>query len=87
MPTITRENIDQFLDEGMVYVRLHDKWYKIRRNGKTKKWKLDTSRIRIPIKARFRDYGVIDEGDFYEHGILNEGKFRHFDDVPEDRRA
>lgn len=83
MPTITRENIDSYLDTGSIYAKANNgKWYKIRRNGVTKKWKTDEKRIRIPIKYGFRGHGAIDEGDFLQDGSLDANKFRHLEDVP-----
>lgn len=89
MPTtVTRTNIDSFLDGRELYSRgANGKWYQIRRNGATKKWKLDDQRIRIPYRVNFRGFGAIDEGDFLSDGTLDANKYRHVDDVPEDRRV
>lgn len=50
------ENVEWFLDHhrlGIVSVR-NGRWYRIRRNGKTKLWKRD-QRTEIPCKVGFRE--------------------------------
>lgn len=59
--------VDDLLDQGMIEMAMaNGEWWKIRRNGQTKRWKKDVNRIRIPIKFGWRGYGVIAEGDFVE---------------------
>jgi len=63
---ITRENVDEQLDGGLMQVYVgNDKWYKMRRGGRTKKWKKDPDRIYIPYKYAFNGYGRIEAKDFY----------------------
>lgn len=62
---ITRENIDRLLDNGCIEVKMiNGNWWKIRRNGKTRLWKRDPNRIRIPIKYGLRGTTTIYEADF-----------------------
>ena len=64
---ITRENVDELLDAKRIEVcvsKEKDRWWAIRRNGKTTKWMTDPERIHIPFKAGFRDHGRIDETKF-----------------------
>lgn len=64
---ITRDNIDMLLDHRCIATAMsHGKWWCIRRNGETQKWKRDPMRIRIPFKAGLRVYGAITECDFIE---------------------
>jgi hypothetical protein len=74
---ITRDNIDQLLNSGRIEAAMTTgKWWKIRRNGATKRWKKDPSRIRIPFKAGLYCYGAIDECNFLANGQLNPELFR-----------
>lgn len=62
---ITRDNIDTLLDAGRLQVLMSSgRWWAIRRNGMTKRWKRDASRIYIPYKAGMYVYGSITETDF-----------------------
>ncbi len=65
--TITMDNVDDLLDAGHIEVAMRNgNWWRIRRNGATKRWKRDASRIRIPYKAGLYIYGAITETDFVE---------------------
>jgi hypothetical protein len=51
---MTREEIEKALDEHRLEVAMtHNKWWKVRRNGKTKLWKRKEYRhkFEIPVKA------------------------------------
>jgi hypothetical protein len=62
---ITKQNIDALLDAGLVEVHMKNgNWWKIRRNGQTKRWKRDTNRIKVPFKMGLYGYGAITETDF-----------------------
>lgn len=62
---IDRDNVDALLDAGRIETRVAKaRWWKIRRNGVTKRWKTDASRIEIPWKAGLHVYGKITEKDF-----------------------
>ncbi len=63
---ITRENVDAMLDAHRIEVAaFNGKWYTIRRNGATRRWKRDPRRIYIPFKVGFRNHGNITESDFF----------------------
>lgn len=62
---ITRENVDKLLDAGNIECAMRNgNWWSIRRNGATKHWKRDASRIYIPFKMGYYGYGNITETDF-----------------------
>lgn len=74
---ITRSNIDTLLDTGRIEAAMsRGRWWKIRRNGKTKKWVTDENRIRIPVKAGLRATYAITEFDFNDEGVLDKNRFR-----------
>ena len=76
---ITRANIDALLDAHKIEVAMkggwRSRWWTIRRNGATQRWKRDANRIRIPFKAVIYSYGAITETDFV-NGVLNENFYR-----------
>lgn len=76
--TITRDNIDVLLDAGQIeiFASARSKWYSIRRNGQTKRWKRDTYRIAIPCKFMFHSCFTITERDFAHGFALNTRFFR-----------
>lgn len=77
MTKITRDNIDQLLDSRMIQAAMsHGSWWLVRRNGQTKTWKKDATRIRIPIKFGFKGTGAITESDFGTDGTLDVTQFR-----------
>jgi hypothetical protein len=62
---ITRDNIDSLVDGGKVQVAMRNgNWWTIRRNGATKRWKRDATRINLPYKAGMYVYGAITDSDF-----------------------
>jgi hypothetical protein len=62
---ITRDNIDALLDAGALEVAMSNgTWWRIRRNGATKRWKRDPARIYVPFKAGMYTYGAITETHF-----------------------
>lgn len=82
---ITRDNVDALLDAGKLYACMRNgNWWQLRRNGKTRTWKTDASRVYIPVKAGLRVTYAITETDFRSVNLtaLNAGSFRHVDDVP-----
>lgn len=79
---ITRENVNELLNSGMLYAHmLGGKWWRVRRNGKTQTWKRDASRIRIPVKMGLKVCAAIEDGDFV-NGVLRSDYWRHKDDTP-----
>lgn len=76
---ITRENIEQLLDNEQLYVAMAGgRWWRARRNGKTRR---SQRRIYLPIKLGFRFCSAIDESDFI-NGALRPEHYRHINDVP-----
>jgi len=75
---ITRENVDELLDAHQIEVHMTTgRWWAVRRNGKTRRWKRDASRIYVPIKFGLKFYGVIETSDFCgPHGSLRTDFFR-----------
>lgn len=62
---ITRATVEVYLDRHQIQCLMsHGKWWTIRRNGVTRRWKRDPNRIRIPFKMGLRGYGAITEADF-----------------------
>jgi len=62
---ITRENIDNLLDSGRIEIAMRNgNWWKIRRNGATKHWKREATRIYVPFKHGIYGYGNVAESDF-----------------------
>lgn len=57
---MTLQEIEIALDEGRVECNMaNGRWWKARRNGKTKQPKRNPSWFEIPIKAGFRSHGYI----------------------------
>jgi len=75
---ITRENIDSLLNSGKIEIAMQNgNWWRIRRNGATKHWKRDATRIYVPFKAGLYMYGNVSESDFNHDGnALNPNFFR-----------
>lgn len=83
MIRITRENVDAYLDRGLLYAGMtNGNWWRLRRNGRTKHWKTDPNRLYIPVKAGLRAYTKITELDFRDDGALVSNEFRHVTDIP-----
>jgi hypothetical protein len=74
---VTRDTVDALLDAGALQCQYtHGKWYTIRRNGVTKRWKTQPLRIVIPFKCKLRDTGWITEHQFNVDGVINPDWFR-----------
>ena len=57
---ITRHNVDELLDSGRLEIAMKSgRWWRLRRNGATRRWKTDPERVRVPVKAGLRVYDVI----------------------------
>lgn len=65
MTPITKANIDELLDAHQICAAMKNgAWWRLRRNGATKRWKRDTNRIYVPVKAGLKSYYAITESDF-----------------------
>jgi hypothetical protein len=70
---MTREAFEAALDSGRLETLLQTilgtrgepRWYRCRRNGRTRTWKRDTTRFAIPIKFRLKNCDLITSEDFY----------------------
>lgn len=59
---MTRSEIESALDAHRLEVQLlNRRWWKVRRNGKTKLWKTRPDEFRIPIKYGMYGFGYITE--------------------------
>ena len=80
MAEITIHNVEALLDAGHIEVSMRNgNHWKIRRNGATRRWKRDPSRIYIPWKAGMYGYGAITETDFAD-GVLDPRYYRYRQD-------
>lgn len=60
----TREQIEEALDKGQLYVAMRNgRYWKARRNGRTKHWVNKPEQFRIPIKYGFKNCGTITHDD------------------------
>lgn len=74
---ITRDNVDSLLDRRQIEVAMsYGKWWEIRRNGATKRFKRDPLRIIIPYRMGLLRHGTITEVDFGSSEILNPDVYR-----------
>jgi hypothetical protein len=79
---VTRENFEQLLDDRRLQAMVGSaRWWTMRRNGATQKWKRDARRIRVPFKVGLRGTGAITECNFNEVGVLDRYWFRAVDEV------
>ena len=63
MPGFTLEEIETALANGHLWARMGGgRFWRLRRNGATKRWKREPSRFRIPVKAGLRSCGEVNEG-------------------------
>ena len=80
---VTMQTVESLLDSGKLYAAMNNgNWWQMRRNGQTKRWKRDSSRIYIPFKVGLKGYGSLSESDF-SAGFLNPDHYRHIDDLSE----
>lgn len=66
---MTREEFETALDTDILWIRVPwssgpDRWYRCRRNGRTKLWKRLTSRFEIPVAYRYRDSTRVSDRDW-----------------------
>ena len=53
-------DVERMLDEGKIYAEMqHGRFWKVRRNGQTAKWKTRPKEWQIPLKAGLRACGYI----------------------------
>lgn len=62
-----RVEIESALDSGHLEICMPNKrWWKVRRNGRTKLWKKEPHRFEIPIKAGWRTTGRITHENYQD---------------------
>lgn len=60
----TLQEIENALDHGALFASMTGgKWWLARRNGKTKLWKREPARFRIPFKVGFKQQDSLTERD------------------------
>lgn len=54
--------VEKALDAGRLEIRAGgpEKWYTVRRNGATRRWKTQPDRFRIPVKYGFYGYEALE---------------------------
>lgn len=53
------DRIEKALAEGKLERRMPNSWWRVRRNGKTKRWKTRPWAWRIPVKMGFSQFAYI----------------------------
>ena len=53
------DRIEKALDEGKLERRMPNSWWRVRRNGKTKRWKTRPWAWHIPVKMGFSQFAYI----------------------------
>lgn len=82
MEKLTRDNLESMLDSGRMEAAIRmgagkpDRWWRLRRNGATKRWKRDPDRFEIPVKAGLRATTRITDADVLPDGTINPSFFR-----------
>lgn len=77
MTQATRANFEELLDAGRLETAVGPgRWWKLRRNGRTRTWKRDPGRFLVPVKAGFREAGWITNTNFSAEGVLDSTFFR-----------
>lgn len=66
------EAIDNAVNDGRVYAEMtHGNFWRVRRNGATKRWKREPNRFRIPVKAGLRAYGAIEPNNLNHFWVVD----------------
>lgn len=67
---MTLAQIEEALDAGRLEANVHSiKWWKLRRNGRTQRWKTRPHAFRIPVKAGIRSTGQITHLNYKEDAM------------------
>ena len=67
--SLTLPELEALLDSSQIECLMGSgRWWRLRRNGQTKRWKRDESRFRIPVKAGLRSYTYLTEDDLEHFG-------------------
>ena len=85
---VTFDNVEAVLDAGELFCAMNTgRWWKVRRNGATKRWKTRPKDIRIPIKFGFKQTAWLTDEHFNEDGSIKTGFFNHRDNLAASVRA
>ena len=85
---LTPKNIEAALDAGDLYIQMKTRrWWKLRRNGKTQRWKTRPNDFRIPIKFGLKNYGAIEHSHFIRGEHMDPENIRYVDDIPPGMRT
>lgn len=83
LPKVTRQNVELLLDAGLLYANVGSgRFWKASRDGATKRWKRDASRLRLPIKCGMYVKGQITEAHFDADGVLCAEYFKLLESAP-----
>lgn len=76
-------SIEHALQHGCLWVKMSSgRYWRLRRNGCTKRWKRDLQRFRIPVKAGLKAYAAItNETDIGEYDSHKDFIFALDDDI------
>lgn len=67
---MTLNEIEQALQAGQIYAEMRNgKFWRVRRNGKTKIWRTRPGHFEIPVKAGLRSYGYIRHDNLHHFKI------------------
>jgi hypothetical protein len=85
MTQIDRRDIDRALDDGNLWAAMMDgRYWRLRRNGRTRLWKTQRDRFEIPVKCGIRSYATITQ---YSHvGLEKPADFIISETNPNDRK-
>lgn len=70
---ITPDTVEALLSRMQARVA-KDRWWAVRRNGATKRWKTRPGHFRIPIAIGWRSYGYVTHDDFVESSTMTDPK-------------
>ena len=66
---LTLSELESLLDHGQVECLMGSgRWWRLRRNGQTKRWKTRPAAFRIPVKAGLRSCTYLTEDDLEHFG-------------------
>lgn len=68
MFTLPLDRVEALLDAGVIHARMSNgRYWRIRRNGATKRWVTRPGKFRIPVKAGLCTCGYITEQSGFAH--------------------
>jgi hypothetical protein len=71
--------IEEALDHGRLWAAMrNNRWWKLRRNGRTQTWKTRPSEFRIPVKAGLKSYADVTHGSLVAYHSADDWSACHF---------